>query len=129
MSQIIRDRIAARLKELGLSTGQASLDAGLSRSLLGKYVRGEVEQMREDRIEAVAAVLKCSMAYLRGETDEPGLPSAGDRDDAAATGEPAPVMSLVAVGTDRARIHVEGTVTFEAALAIMELFRKGQLGY
>lgn len=127
MPSVTQQRISSRLKELGLSAGQASLDAGLSRSLLGKFIRGDVERMRDDNLRSVADVLKCSLAWLKGETDlvleEPSLP------DPLPTFSPTPpVMSLVADGPDKARIHVEGTVTFEAALAIMDIFRKGQIG-
>jgi len=127
MPTITQERIASRLKDLGLSAGQASLDAGLSRSLLGKFVRGEVERMRDDNLRAVAATLKCSLAWLMGETDVMEEPPSRTW-AAPSASAPAPVMTLVADGPDRARIHVEGTVTFEAALAIMDLFRKGQAG-
>lgn len=67
---ITRNRIVAQLEELKLSRNAASKKAGFDRSLLRKYLRGEVKKLGHEKLEALAEVLECSTAYLRGETDQ-----------------------------------------------------------
>jgi len=64
---IARRRIEERRRALGLSYSRLSIDAGLSRSLVGKFVRGEVSTLRDENLAAIARVLGCTLGYLKGE--------------------------------------------------------------
>lgn len=71
MSELTRDRIRKCLRDLGLSDSAASKQAGFDRSVLGKFLRGAVEEMTDKNLRALAAVLGVEPAYLRGEIDNP----------------------------------------------------------
>lgn len=67
---ITRRRIEEQLKAVGLTMNAASELAGFDRSLLRKFIRWEVKHLSFEKLKALAAVLECSPAYLRGETDQ-----------------------------------------------------------
>jgi SOS-response transcriptional repressor LexA len=69
MSDITRERIQQRLDELGTTASVVSKAAGMDKSVVRKFMRGEIQELRDSNIRALAIQLKCSPAYLRGETD------------------------------------------------------------
>lgn len=69
MSDIVRERIKARLKELDVSANFVSMKAGLDRSLLGKYLNGKVAELRESNLRAVAKVLQLEPSALRSDAE------------------------------------------------------------
>lgn len=106
MSDITRERIEARLKELDLSKNAASEEAGMDRSMLGKFLKGETKRLGYDRLSALARVLRTTVPYLVGETDviEEGA--------ASATSSPStydvPVVGIVEAGAFRPQGWFDG---------------------
>ncbi len=69
MSEITRERIQKRLDELGTTASVVSKAAGMDKSVVRKFMRGNIQELRDSNIRALAVLLKCSPSYLRGETD------------------------------------------------------------
>lgn len=71
----LADRIQSRLEATGLSANAASTFAGLGRDYVRDILRGKVKEPSADRLDRLATVLGCSLAYLLGSSDEPGVPT------------------------------------------------------
>jgi SOS-response transcriptional repressor LexA len=69
MSDIVKQRIQERMDAQKTNANVVSKAAGMDRSVLRKYMRGDIKELRDSNIRSLARVLKCSPAYLRGETD------------------------------------------------------------
>jgi SOS-response transcriptional repressor LexA len=76
-SEIMRERIRQRLEEMSLTANAASLQAGIDRSILRKFLSGKVQELRDNNVRAVAKVLKRDPNWLRGE-DVPPEAAGGD---------------------------------------------------
>lgn len=73
--EIMRQRVQERLNSLELSPYKAARDAGKERLFLYDLLVGKKTILREQALPAVAAVLKCDVAYLEGRQDTPRLPT------------------------------------------------------
>lgn len=71
----IKERIANRRKELNLTLEEVGKAVGVSKSTVGKWESGYIENMRQDKILKLAKVLQCSPAYLMGWNDQPNAPT------------------------------------------------------
>ena len=60
----MRARIQARLGALGIDQYDAAAQAGLSRTAVWAYLRGDTDTMRRGSVEKLAKVLQCEPAYL-----------------------------------------------------------------
>ena len=60
----MRDRLAQILQERGLSARKVSLEAGLSDSLLQKFLTGQIKSLRTNTVEAIAGALDVSPQQL-----------------------------------------------------------------
>lgn len=65
------DRVKERLEALGLNPHEAALKIGRSRNYIYDFLVGRKTEFKGDGPERVAKVLRCSVAYLRGEVDTP----------------------------------------------------------
>lgn len=63
-SDAIKDRIRARLDELGLSMKGASQEAGLGETAIRDLLRNENQSPRTDTLEKLAPVLKTTVDWL-----------------------------------------------------------------
>jgi hypothetical protein len=70
VTQILKQRIGERVGALKISWRQASMDAGLGAGFIQDIITGRGQAPTEQAITSLAAVLKCSPAYLMGESDE-----------------------------------------------------------
>lgn len=64
------DRILSRAKELGVSQTYICTQLGLGRSWLQNVKRYNIS-IDDDRLGTIAAILNTTVAYLKGETDDP----------------------------------------------------------
>jgi SOS-response transcriptional repressor LexA len=69
--EIMRERIRQRLDEMSLTANAASLQAGLDRSILRKFLAGKVQELRDNNVRAIAKVLRRDPNWLRGENVAP----------------------------------------------------------
>lgn len=70
MNEILKQRIGDRVGALKISWRRASLEAGLEAGFIQDVITGRSQDPSEDALARLAAVLKCSPAYLTGHTDE-----------------------------------------------------------
>jgi transcriptional regulator with XRE-family HTH domain len=70
VTQILKQRIGERVGALKISWRKASMDAGLGVGFIQDIITGRAQDPSEQAIASLAAVLKCSPAYLMGESDE-----------------------------------------------------------
>ena len=71
MNAILRERIGERVSALKISWRRASLETGLEAGFIQDIIMGRSQHPGEDALADLAAVLKCSPAYLVGQTDDP----------------------------------------------------------
>lgn len=93
MTAILAKRVQARLDQLGLSARKASLNAGLHPDAVRNILRGKSESPRGQTVTALAYALKCTTAYLLGETDDPNDPGPADQHVANSPDHP-PITNL-----------------------------------
>jgi transcriptional regulator with XRE-family HTH domain len=60
----LRDRIREKIEESGLTERSASLAAGLSDSMLNKFLSGQTKSITIDNLEKIAAALETTVRYL-----------------------------------------------------------------
>lgn len=65
----IRRRIEQRLSDLRISKNKASREAGLDRTLLGKFLSYEIDSIKPETLRKLSVPLKCDPRYLSGEID------------------------------------------------------------
>ena len=70
MNGIIKERIGERIGALKVSWRQASIEAGLGSGFIQDIITGRTSEPTEQALTSLASVLKCSPAYLTGQTDE-----------------------------------------------------------
>jgi hypothetical protein len=70
VNAILSERIGERVGALKISWRRASLEAGLGAGFIQDIVTGRSRDPGDDALTRLASVLKCSPAYLRGQSDE-----------------------------------------------------------
>ncbi|MGO4574341.1 hypothetical protein [Microvirga sp. 2TAF3] len=70
MNEILKQRIGERVGSLKISWRRASLEAGLEAGFIQDIITGRSKDPAEQALVSLAAVLKCSPAYLIGQSDE-----------------------------------------------------------
>jgi transcriptional regulator with XRE-family HTH domain len=70
----MKDRIALRLKSLGLSPRAASIKAGLNTHFLQAVLSGKSESPRGDNLTKLAAALETTAQWLLDGTGDPAQP-------------------------------------------------------
>jgi hypothetical protein len=70
VNAILNERIGERVNALQISWRRASLEAGLEAGFIQDVITGRSKHPGEDALASLAAVLKCSPAYLTGQSDE-----------------------------------------------------------
>lgn len=70
----VRDRINSILEEKGLSSREVSLKAGLSDSMLNKFLTHQTKSITVDNLEKIAKALEVSFRHLMfGDPDDEKL--------------------------------------------------------
>ncbi len=72
----LRMRVQARLDALGINPFEAARRANFERSFVNDLLIGKKSSIRERKLKALAEVLECDAAFLRGQQ---GVPRAGDQ--------------------------------------------------
>ncbi len=70
MNAILKERIGERVCALKISWRRASLEAGLEAGFIQDIITGCSKRPSEDAVASLATVLKCSPAYLTGQSDD-----------------------------------------------------------
>ncbi len=111
VNEILRHRIGERVGALKISWRKASLDSGLGPGFIQDIVTGRFDRPSEQDLASLAATLKCSPAFLTGESDEisgaPGDMPAASPSVAEIPQRPDAVMALRIVEELLAGGHVE----------------------
>lgn len=68
MSAILKERIGERVSALKISWRRASLEAGFEAGFIQDIITGRSQHPGEDALASLATVLKCSPAYLAGQS-------------------------------------------------------------
>ncbi|WP_114947805.1 hypothetical protein [Microvirga calopogonii] len=71
MNAILKERIGERVTALKISWRRASLEAGLEAGFIQDIITGRSQNPGEEAVASLATVLKCSPAYLTGQSDDP----------------------------------------------------------
>ena len=75
MNAILKERIGERVSALKISWRRASLEAGFEAGFIQDIITGRSQHPGEDALASLASVLKCSPAYLVGQSDDLAGPS------------------------------------------------------
>ena len=78
---ILKERLRARLDQLGISARKASIDAGLSTDAIRNILDGSGKSPRYETLVAIAGVLETSVPYLVGMSDVADPPGGGAGDE------------------------------------------------
>jgi hypothetical protein len=70
VNAILKERIGERVHALKISWRRASLEAGLEAGFIQDIITGRSQHPGEDAVASLATVLKCSPAYLTGQSDD-----------------------------------------------------------
>ena len=70
MNAILKERIGERVSALKISWRRASLEAGHEAGFIQDIITGRSQHPSEDALASLAAALKCSPAYLTGQSDD-----------------------------------------------------------
>lgn len=110
VNAIMKERIGERVSALKISWRRASLEAGLEAGFIQDIITGRSQHPGEDALTSLATALKCSPAYLMGQSDD--LAGAAVANGTAAPGSdtaqrPDAVMALRIVDELLAGGHVE----------------------
>ena len=70
MNAILKERIGERVGALKISWRRASLEAGLEAGFIQDIVTGRSQRPSEEALASLATALKCSPAYLLGDSDD-----------------------------------------------------------
>jgi hypothetical protein len=125
VNAILKERIGERVGALKISWRRASLEAGLEAGFIQDVITGRSQQPSGDALASLATVLKCSTAYLAGQSDDLAG-GAEPQGIAAATSNTAPrpdaVMALRIIDELLAAGHIEAArVTVKRALKSIAL--------
>ena len=74
----LHDVIRIRRSELGLTLEQIAQACGVGRSIVAKWERGEVTNLKRDNLKSLADVLQVSPLVLLDREDLPASPSISD---------------------------------------------------
>jgi hypothetical protein len=110
VNAIMKERIGERVSALKISWRRASLEAGLEAGFIQDIITGRSHHPGEDALVSLAAALKCSPAYLIGQSDNlaGGAGAHGTAIPASDTAQrPDAVMALRIVDELLAGGHVE----------------------
>lgn len=77
MAEIVGERIAKRMDELGLSQSAVARAVGVKQPSIGRLISGDTRQTRH--IIELAQALRTTPEYLTGEADEPGILQSGEQ--------------------------------------------------
>ena len=110
MNAILKERIGERVSALKISWRRASLEAGLEAGFIQDIITGRSQHPCEDAVASLATVLKCSSAYLTGQSGDLAI-TAGDHGATAVASDaaqrPDAVMALRIVDELLAAGHIE----------------------
>ncbi len=70
MNAILKERIGERVSALKISWRRASLEAGFEAGFIQDIITGRSQHPGEEAVASLATVLKCSPAYLMGQSDD-----------------------------------------------------------
>jgi hypothetical protein len=70
VTAILKERIGERVGALKISWRRASLEAGFEAGFIQDIITGRCQPPGEDALVSLATVLKCSPAYLTGQSDD-----------------------------------------------------------
>ena len=70
MNAILKERIGERVSALKISWRRASLEAGFEAGFIQDIITGRSQHPGEEAVASLATVLKCSPAYLTGQSDD-----------------------------------------------------------
>ena len=70
MNAILKERIGERVSTLKISWRRASLEAGLEAGFIQDIITGRSHHPGGDALVSLAAALRCSPAYLMGQSDD-----------------------------------------------------------
>ena len=70
MNAILKERIGERVSALKISWRRASLEAGFEAGFIQDIITDRSQHPGEDALASLAAILKCSPAYLLGQRDD-----------------------------------------------------------
>jgi hypothetical protein len=70
VNAILKERIGERVSALKISWRRASLEAGFEAGFIQDIITGRSQHPGEDAVASLATVLKCSPAYLAGQSDD-----------------------------------------------------------
>jgi hypothetical protein len=70
VNAILKERIGERVSALKISWRRASLEAGHEAGFIQDIITGRSQHPGEDALASLAAALKCSPAYLTGQSDD-----------------------------------------------------------
>jgi AraC-like DNA-binding protein len=66
----MKERIGERVSALKISWRRASLEAGLEAGFIQDIITGRSQNPGEESLASLSAALKCSPAYLMGQSDD-----------------------------------------------------------
>jgi hypothetical protein len=110
VNAILKERIGERVSALKISWRRASLEAGLEAGFIQDIITGRSQHPGEDALTSLAAALKCSPAYLVGQSDDPageGIPHGAANATSDIVQRPDAVMALRIVDELLAAGHIE----------------------
>jgi len=70
VNAILKERIGERVCALKISWRRASLEAGFEAGFIQDIITGRSQHPGEDALVSLATVLRCSPAYLAGQSDD-----------------------------------------------------------
>ena len=91
----MKEIIATRRRELGITLEEVGLRVGVSRATVQRWEKGVLQNPGRDKIAKLAAALQVSPAYLLGWTDDPGLKMEQDLASATAGLTPEETASVL----------------------------------
>jgi hypothetical protein len=110
VNAILKERIGERVSALKISWRRASLEAGFEAGFIQDIITGRSQHPGEDDLASLATVLKCSPAYLAGQSDDLAGASAAHGTAVSASDSaqrPDAVMALRIIDELLAGGHVE----------------------
>lgn len=91
----MKDIIAKRRRELNLTLEDVAKRVGVSRATVLRWETGEIENLGQNRIAALAAALQVAPEYLLGWNDDPATKMGDDIASAVADLTPEETASLL----------------------------------
>ena len=95
-----RDRVEARLRALGINQFEAAKRAGKQLHFVYDLLKGKKQTIKGDGLLHLAKALECSIEYLTGEADTPGVPP-GELPNEGSSPVSIPYSGIVEIGAFR----------------------------